>query len=332
MPTLLKLENITKKYPKKSDGFFGKKEFFTAVDNINLEINRGEIMGLIGESGSGKSTIGKLIMRLTEPTSGSIHYNEKKLTGLSHKEMLPYYRNMQMIFQDSGSSFNPRKPIGKQLITPMQRLGIVDSVHEAETEIYQLLQRVGLKKDHINRYPHEFSGGQRQRLGIARALALKPEFLVLDEPTSALDVSIQAQILNLLLDLQEEFDLTYLFIGHNLSVIRFFCSRVAVMYKGKMVEVANSQDLYVQPKHPVSEMLLNSVLSLNAGDQGEPSFMYNEKTINTRKNHGCVFAEQCQYAKEACFESQPTMEEDRNRSFACYYPIKNKELVLSGKR
>jgi len=331
--SLIKLENLTKKYPKRSEGFFGKKEYFMAVDNINLEINKGEIIGLIGESGSGKSTIGKLVMKLVNPTSGSIYYNGKNITELTHKEMLPYYQKMQMIFQDSGSSFNPRKTVGKQFITPMLRLGIVDTEYEAEKEIYHLLERVGLKKDHIDRYPHEFSGGQRQRLGIARALALKPEFLVLDEPTSALDVSIQAQILNLLLDLQEEFNLTYLFIGHNLSVIRFFCSRVAVMYKGKMVEIADSEDLYNQPYHPVSEMLLNSVLSLEteAGNDNEPLVNYEEK-INTNQNASCVFLEKCSYAKEVCYQSHPPMEKELNRSFSCYHPILNKELVMNGKR
>lgn len=335
MSTLVKLENVTKKYPKHSERIFGKKIFFTAVDEINLEIKKGEILGLIGESGSGKSTIGRLIMRLTDTTSGNIYFDGKRITDLRHKEMQPFYRRMQMIFQDSGSSFNPRKTIGEQIITPMIRLGIVDSLHQAETEVYQLLERVGLKKDHIHRYPHEFSGGQRQRLGIARALALKPELLVLDEPTSALDVSIQAQILNLLLDLQEEFQLTYLFIGHNLSVIKFFCDRVAVMYKGKIVEIAGSDELYKQPNHPVSEMLLDSVLTLDA-NKNEHSLEYSEvEKTGSIIHSGCVFSDKCRYAKSSCFEFQPEIESiDGTRSYACYYPLTpiNEEMMISGKR
>lgn len=331
MSTILKIENVTKKYPKKTTQMFGKKEFFTAVDSINLEIKKGEILGLIGESGSGKSTIGRLIMRLTDPSAGSVYFNGNKISGLPQKEMKAYYRKMQMIFQDSGSSFNPRKTIGEQIVTPMLRLDAAETVEEAEQSVNYLLQRVGLKSDHFYRYPHEFSGGQRQRLGIARALALKPEFLVLDEPTSALDVSIQAQILNLLLDLQEEFNLTYLFIGHNLSVIKFFCDRVAVMYKGNIVELADSEDLYKQPYHPVSEMLLDSVLSLDT-DKSEESLSYNDEEKSTaRQTSGCVFSTKCLYVQNNCLEANPSLKsENGNRSFACYYPLsKKEEAVLS---
>lgn len=330
--SLIKVENVTKKYPRKSEGLLRKREFFTAVDHINFEIDKGEIVGLIGESGSGKSTIGRMLMRLTDPTSGSIYYDGAKINDLSHKEMQAFYRKMQMIFQDSGSSFNPRKMVGEQIVRPMLRLGLVDSVHEAEHELNFLLQRVGLKKDHMNRYPHEFSGGQRQRLGIARALALKPEFLVLDEPTSALDVSIQAQILNLLLDLQEEFQLTYLFIGHNLSVIKFFCDRVAVMYKGRIVEIADSEELYKQPYHPVSEMLLDSVLTLDTSESRQTLEYVEEERAEVDLHKGCVFAGKCRYVQKSCIENHPPMKNaDNRREFACYYPIVKEEMLTSGK-
>jgi oligopeptide/dipeptide ABC transporter ATP-binding protein len=260
-----------------------------------------------------------MLMRLIDPTSGSIFYQGNDITHLKHQEMMAYYCKMQIIFQDTTSSFNPRKTIGEQIITPMLRLGVVRSRADAEDQIQHLMGRVGLKKDHINRYPHEFSGGQRQRIGIARALALKPDFLVLDEPTSSLDASIQAQILNLLLDLQEEFGLTYLFIGHNLSVIKFFCHRVAVMYKGKLVEVADSADIYDHPYHPVSMMLLDSVLTI---DQKTEKVQPDDLDLTRESSSvGCVFSAKCPRATDICFQSHPQLDSfDQNRLVACYHP------------
>ncbi|MEB3101763.1 ABC transporter ATP-binding protein [Ferviditalea candida] len=326
MPSLIEVKGLKKAYKTASGGIFGKKGSFTAVNEIDLSIRKGEILGLIGESGSGKSTVGRLILRLIEPTAGSIFYEGREITHFNHKEMMPYYRKMQIIFQDSTSSFNPRKTIGEQIITPMLRLGAAATRSEAEENAQVLLEKVGLKREHMGRYPHEFSGGQRQRIGIARALALKPEFLVLDEPTSALDVSIQAQILNLLLDLQEEYGLTYLFIGHNLSIIEFFCDRVAVMYKGKLVEVADSTGLYREPYHPVSRMLLDSVLTL---DQRALSDNVAEEQANEERNAaGCVFLRKCAYASEACSQSHPPLENVENgRQVACYSPVKDMEVM-----
>ncbi|MDR4948081.1 ABC transporter ATP-binding protein [Neobacillus cucumis] len=318
MSNLIEIKGLTKEFPIGNSTFLKKRAVFKAVHGVFLTIKRGEIVGLIGESGSGKSTIGRMALRLIEPSGGSIIYDGKDITKLNHKEMMGYYQKMQIIFQDSASSFNPRKTIGEQIVTPMLRLGVARSRKEAEMDVYHLLERVGLKREHFVRYPHEFSGGQRQRIGIARALALKPEFLVLDEPTSALDVSIQAQILNLLLDLQEEFNLTYLFIGHNLSIIKFFCDRVAVLYKGRLVEVADSDRLYTNPFHPVSRMLLNSVLTLDKKPLADD---LSENTAKINRNTGCVFSGKCLYATELCFEAHPEMEVlSANHQYACYNP------------
>jgi oligopeptide/dipeptide ABC transporter ATP-binding protein len=329
MSNLIEICDLTKQFPV-GKSLLKKKDAFTAVQSFNLTIKKGEIIGLIGESGSGKSTIGRMMLRLIEPSSGKIIYNRKDITNLTHKEMMTYYQKMQMIFQDSGSSFNPRKTIGEQIVTPMIRLGVVDTRHEGELEASKLLEKVGLKKEHFFRYPHEFSGGQRQRIGIARALALKPEFLVLDEPTSALDVSIQAQILNLLLDLQEEFNLTYLFIGHNLSIIEFFCDRVAVLYKGRLVEVANSETLYSKPVHPVSRMLLDSVLTLdrkplNTGKETEEEM---ERGAGQGQHSGCVFSGKCLHATAECYKDHPSMKHlEDNHQYACYHPEAMEEAM-----
>ncbi len=319
MSNLIEIRSLKKEFKVGNNKLFKKGNSFTAVNDITLTIKKGEILGLIGESGSGKSTIGRMVLRLIEPSSGTITYNGKEITNLSHSEMKYYYSKMQIIFQDSASSFNPRKTIGEQIVNPMLRLGVSKSRKEAETEVYNLLERVGLKTEHFLRYPHEFSGGQRQRIGIARALALKPEFLVLDEPTSALDVSIQAQILNLLLDLQEEFNLTYLFIGHNLSIIKFFCDRVAVLYKGRLVEIGDSDTLYETPYHPVSRMLLDSVLTLDKKALG------NDETEESRSKSGsesgCVFSGKCKYTTDICNQSHPPIRTLKvGHQFACYHP------------
>lgn len=263
MTILVETKKVSKLYPGSKKHFGMKREYFTAVDQVDLTIKQGEIVGLIGESGSGKSTLGRLIARLIQPSSGSVYFDGTDITNFSHKELLPYYRNMQMIFQDSKSSLNPRKPIGEQIVQPMLRLGVADNRLAAESIVYNLLEKVGMKKDHFARYPHEFSGGQCQRIGIARALAVNPKFLILDEPTSALDVSIQAQILNLLLDLRDELNLTYLFIGHNLAIVEFFCDQVIVLENGRMIESLHSDELHAKAVHPSTRNLIDSVLSVS---------------------------------------------------------------------
>jgi ABC-type oligopeptide transport system ATPase subunit len=261
--TLVQIDSLTKEFRVRTSGPFTPRERFTAVDDISLTIPKGKTTGLIGESGSGKSTVARLLLRLTNPTSGTITYGDTNITNLSRKELLRYYRSVQIIFQDSGSSFNPRKTVGEQIFRPMRRLGVIHTRKQAMEIIHEMFARVGLKPDHVNRYPHEFSGGQRQRLGIARALTVQPEFLILDEPTSALDVSIQAQILNLLLDLQDEFGFTYLFIGHDLGIVEFFCDQIAVMYKGMIVEEGDIDSIYRHAQHPVTRELVDSILSLD---------------------------------------------------------------------
>ncbi|MGM9949720.1 MAG: ABC transporter ATP-binding protein [Lysinibacillus sp.] len=322
---LIEIEGLCKEFVTKNRTVFRKEEKFLAVNDINLTIKKGEILGLIGESGSGKSTIGRMILQLIAPSGGKVLYEGEDLTKLTHKQRKPYYKKMQMIFQDSASSFNPRRTIGEQIVEPMLRLEVVSSRQEAVADVTYLLKRVGLKAEHFNRYPHQFSGGQRQRIGIARALALKPEFLVLDEPTSALDVSIQAQILNLLLDLKEEFNLTYLFIGHNLSVIKFICDRVAVLYKGRLLELAGSDELYENTHHPVTRMLLNSVLTLEKKDF---TFDFEVERPAQRTQSGCVFSARCPNAIERCFQEHPdTFKVNDEHVYACYNPVVSKEAV-----
>ena len=325
MTELLKVEGLKKFFPIHGGVLNRQVGEVKAVNGVSFELERGKVLGIVGESGSGKSTIGRMILQLIAPSSGKVLYQGEDLTTLTRRELKPYYKKMQMIFQDSASSFNPRRTIGEQIVEPMLRLEVVATRQEAVSDVMYLLKRVGLKAEHFNRYPHQFSGGQRQRIGIARALALKPEFLVLDEPTSALDVSIQAQILNLLLDLKEEFNLTYLFIGHNLSVIKFICDRVAVLYKGRLVELAGSDELYESAHHPVTRMLLNSVLTLEKKD-----FLLDFEVERSagRTQSGCVFSARCPNAIDRCFQEHPdTFKVNDEHVYACYNPVISKEAV-----
>src|SRR2546421_3292915 len=255
---LLEIDNLVKYFPIKS-GVLIDREVATvkAVDDVSLQVNEGETLGLVGESGCGKSTLCRTLMQLLTPTAGSVRFEGRELVGLSRRELRPIRRDMQMIFQDPYASLNPRKRVGQIVGDPMKLQG-VSTGNQLKREVQELLDRVGLSPEHYNRYPHEFSGGQRQRIGIARALALKPKLIVADEPVSALDVSIQAQIINLLEDLQDEFNLTYVVIAHDLSVVRHISDRVGAMYLGKMVELADGADLYSSPMHPYTIALLSA--------------------------------------------------------------------------
>ncbi|MGI0081650.1 MAG: ABC transporter ATP-binding protein, partial [Nitrososphaerales archaeon] len=230
-----------------------------AVDGVSFGVKKGETLGLVGESGSGKTTVGRVILRLTDATKGDILYDGQKITKAKGKNLKPFRRKMQMVFQDPYASLDPRQQVKSIITEPMKIHHVVRSRKEADEAAAKLIATVGLNPDHLLRFPHEFSGGQRQRIAVARALAVNPEFLLLDEPTSSLDVSVQAQILNLVKKLQEEFNLTYLFISHNLSVIKHMCDRVAVMYLGRIVEVADSDELFNNPKHPYTYALLSAI-------------------------------------------------------------------------
>jgi peptide/nickel transport system ATP-binding protein len=264
---VLSLEGIHKEFASHAGFFGGKAAAIPAVRDANLDVRRGEIFGLIGESGSGKSTLARLAAKLIPVTSGSIRFLGEDIGTLDAEANRRFRSQFQFVFQDSTASLNPRKTVGEQLIAAPLRLKLVQSRKQALEQAAETLERVGLRAQHLNRYPHEFSGGQRQRIGIARALAVNPEFVILDEPTSALDVSIQAQILNLLLDLRESLNLTYLVIGHNLPVIEFLCDRVAVMEQGRILETFDAVDLFASGKHPSTRKLIESVLPIRRVQQ-----------------------------------------------------------------
>jgi len=258
MPPLLDVKDLTKHFPVRSRPFSKKKDWVYALDGVSFTLDKGETLGLVGESGCGKSTTGRAILRLIEPTSGQVFLEGTDICSLDKKNMRDARKKMQIIFQDPFGSLNPKRTIGKIISEPLDNYHI-EKGKGREEQVVQLLKRVGLKPEHISRYPREFSGGQRQRIGIARALALRPRLIIGDEPVSSLDVSIQAQVLNLLKDLQEEFGLSYIFISHDLSVVRHISDRIAVMYLGKFVELAPGEKLYGDPLHPYSQALLSSI-------------------------------------------------------------------------
>ena len=307
---LLEVENL-KMYFKKVNGVFRRKtSYVKAVDNISFTIDKKETFGLVGESGCGKTTTGRALIRLYEPTGGTIRYDGEDITKLSAKEFMPYRKKMQMIFQDPYASLNARMTVSDIIGEPLD-IHHLKTGKEREEFILELLDRVGLNKDHASRYPHEFSGGQRQRVGIARALAVDPEFIICDEPISALDVSIQAQVVNMLKDLQEEFGLTYLFVAHDLSMVRHISDRIGVMYLGKIVESGESDEVYDNPCHPYTRALLASIpiadpkraLSLeHCGIEGDlPSPLHVPS--------GCRFHTRCPYATDQCRQQEPELEE-----------------------
>ena len=255
---ILEVSNLVKEFPMKKTSFFGERKVVKAVDDISFDISVGESLGLVGESGCGKTTTGRLIARLIEPTSGKIVFQGEDITHKSVTEMRGVRRDMQIIFQDPYASLNPRQTVGTIIETAM-KLTDINPPQGREKRVKELLEIVGLNPEHFNRYPHEFSGGQRQRIGIARAISVQPKLIIADEPVSALDVSIQAQIINLLKDLQKEFGLSFLFIAHDLAVVRHFASRVAVMYKGKFVEQSDRDSIYQNPQHPYTKSLLSAI-------------------------------------------------------------------------
>ncbi|MGL4392216.1 MAG: ABC transporter ATP-binding protein [Fusobacteriaceae bacterium] len=314
------IKDLCKHFDQKKKLFSKEKRILKAVDGVSLEIKKGETLGLVGESGCGKTTLGRTLIKLYEPTSGEIIYNGQSLTHLSFKEMLPFRKKIQMIFQDPYASLNPRQTIGDIVGEPMR---IHELYHESEipNKVLEILELVGLDSSHMSRYPHEFSGGQRQRVGIARALAVNPEFIVCDEPISALDVSIQAQIVNMLEELQEKLGLTYLFIAHDLSMVRHISNRVGIMYLGRLVELSTSDEIYNNPLHPYTKALLSAIPIPDPDMSEKRKRIILEGDIPTPINPppGCRFKSRCPYAMDVCQSIDPELKEiSSGHKVACH--------------
>jgi peptide/nickel transport system ATP-binding protein len=320
MTSLLQVENLTKHFAGGHKSLLGKREVVQAVDNISFEVNSGEALGLVGESGCGKSTTGRLITRLLAPTSGKVIFEGQDITHLSQSELRPIRSDLQIIFQDPYASLNPRHTVGAIVATPL-RINKIKPPGGVKTQVQELLEIVGLNPEHYNRYPHEFSGGQRQRIGIARALALRPKLIVADEPVSALDVSIQAQVINLLQDLQKEFGLSFLFIAHDLAVVRHFAQKVAVMYLGNLVEIADRDTLYSTPRHPYTKALLSAVPTADPDAIGARERIRLTGDVPNPINPptGCRFRTRCWKAQEICASTPPVIQIGKS-SVACHFP------------
>jgi oligopeptide/dipeptide ABC transporter ATP-binding protein len=328
---IFEVRDLVKEFPIKGS-YLVRKQLGAvhAVDGVSFDVMRGETFGIVGESGCGKSTTARVLLRLLDPTSGSVRFDGREIATMSHKELKPLRAEMQMIFQDPYSSLNPRRTVGSIISEPFAIQGMHGGKGERKRTVQDLMDRVGLNPEHYNRYPHEFSGGQRQRIGVARALALRPKVIVADEPVSALDVSIQAQILNLLRDLQRDLGLTLIFIAHDLSVVRHMCDRVAVMYLGKIVELATSEQLYVHPRMPYTGALMSAVpvadptlaaakkRQILAGDVPSP----------TNPPPACRFHTRCWKAQEICRTEAPELEpKDGGNVAACHFPLTDAEVA-----
>ena len=317
---LLVLENLKKYFPLKK-GFFKRiQNYIRAVDDVSLTIKKGEVLGLVGESGCGKTTLGRCIPRLYEPTEGEIYFENQSILSYDRKKMRQLRQNIQVIFQDPYSSLNPRMAAGKIIGESFEIHGIL-SKREHRDRVAELMEVVGLLPEHIRRYPHEFSGGQRQRIGVARALSLNPKLIIADEPVSALDVSIQAQILNLLVELQEKFDLTYIFISHDLSVVKHISDRVAVMYLGRIVELATKRLLFRHPKHPYTEALLLAVPLADPLKKREKILLEGDVPSPIDPPSGCTFHPRCKYQQGICSQSDPLLKEiEEGHWVTCHFP------------
>jgi peptide/nickel transport system ATP-binding protein len=329
---LVAARDLVKHFPLGRGVLLGRNERVHAVDGVSFEIDRGGTLGLVGESGSGKSTVARLVTRLLEPTSGQVIYDGRDITRLSGRELRLLRRELQIVFQDPYSSLNPRRTVGAIVAEPLRVQGIATRP-ERRRRVRELLEVVGLNPEHYNRYPHEFSGGQRQRIGIARALITTPKVVVADEPVSALDVSIQAQILNLLKDLQSDFGLTYLFIAHDLNVVRHVSDRIAVMYLGKIVELSPADELETKPIHPYTEALLSAepVLDSRAREQRRRIVLRGDPPSPVVPPPACRFHTRCRYATEICRTVEPPLVDHGNGHLAaCHHPLNLKNWPPAG--
>ena len=320
---LLQAEHVQLYFPVKSGGLLGRTVGAVhAVDDVSLSLTEGQTLGIVGESGCGKSTLARCLVRLLEPTDGTLRFRGGDITHLGRKGLQPFRREVQFVFQDPVSSLNPRKRVGQIVGTPMRLAGMRRDA--ASARVRELLERVGLNPEHVNRFPHEFSGGQRQRIGVARALANSPRLIVLDEPVSALDVSIQAQVINLLDDLQDDFGLSYVFIAHGLSVVRHFSDQIAVMYLGKLVEVSPAAELYHKPIHPYTEALLSAMPIPDPRENRvrERRVVSGEPPNPIAPPPGCRFHTRCPRATEVCKEVEPPLAEYAGGHLAaCHHPL-----------
>ena len=306
---LLDVQGLKMYFPVRGKGLGKAPSMLKAVDDVSFSICEGQTFGLVGESGCGKTTVGRTILKLYQATAGKIYYGGKDITAMSDKEYFPLRKEMQMIFQDPMTSLDPRQTVNEIIGGPLRLQKMVSGKKEQEERVRELIHMVGLKDDHINRYPHEFSGGQRQRIGIARALGLKPRFIVCDEPISALDVSIQAQVVNLLEDFQEQMGLTYLFISHDLSMIRHISHRVGVMYLGHLVEVADTEELYTNMHHPYTKSLMSAAPIADPKASAASNRIILEGDVPSPLNppSGCPFRTRCRYASQDCAECAPPL-------------------------
>jgi peptide/nickel transport system ATP-binding protein/oligopeptide transport system ATP-binding protein len=320
MVALVEIKNLRKYFPVERGILSRQVAYVKAVDQVDLHIQEGETLGLVGESGCGKSTLGRLILMLEKPTTGQIFFRGNDILQVKKSDLRNLRKEMQIIFQDPYSSLNPRKTAGKIIEEPLLIHGIGDS-SERKERVRALLEVVGLLPEHIDRYPHEFSGGQRQRIGVARALALRPKLIVADEPVSALDVSIQAQVINLLQDLQKEFHLTYLFISHNLSVVEHISDRVAVMYLGRIVELSPREVLYERPLHPYTEALMSALPVPNPKWRRRRIILPGDVPSPLTTPEGCYFHPRCLYLTDVCRNTYPAMHEEAGGHLvACHHP------------